>query len=130
MAVSMNSAELRANRRNTKAFIAADPVELVLYRQEIKRTSGGNLAKVGEPVPLAPQTFRMLPQGSAQADVRNTSGKLAPQTYVLMGEWDADMARDDTFTHNGVDYTLEGIIGPEHSDDSVYERKAPVKRNG
>lgn len=111
-------------------FIMADPLEIVLFRTETKRTSDGGVQKSAEPVPLESQTFRLIPQSGPSSDVRNMPGPVAQESYVLMGEWDVDMAREDYFMLDGVRMTLSGPVEPDHSKESVYERKVAVTRNG
>lgn len=126
----MNKQELQIHRRNTTAFIQADPVQLALVRvNELQRTASGGVVKADVAAPIRSQTFRLLPTTDRVADVRLTSGRFAPVAFVLMGEWDADMARDDEFEHDGVWYTIAGPIMPEHTQQP-YEKKAAVIRRG
>jgi hypothetical protein len=126
----MNKAELDMHRKNTAAFIAADPVKLTLVTQKTKRTSSGGVVPDGDPVPRKAQTFRLIPSGDRTSEVRLTSGRVAQVTHVILGAWDSLMERDDTFSFNGEDYVIAGPIRPEHSVDSVYERKSEVVRRG
>lgn len=85
-------------RRNTAAFIAADSREIVLTRTpRVPNGTGGT--KAGVPAPLAPQTLRVLPQdASSSTERRLPDGTVVVPTWVLLGEYTADIKRQDTFS--------------------------------
>lgn len=126
----MNPTELRAQRQSTKAFIAADPLQIALFRPTKTRNASGGQSRSEPEEPLAPQTLRLLPASDRMPEVRLTGGELVSPTHTLMGEWDADLQRDDYFYLNEVQFVCVSPPRPEHSTESVYQRKIDVVRRG
>lgn len=123
----MTPLELSLHRKNTKAFIDADPLALVLVPHAIEKDAGGGRKLVpGEP--REEQAFRLIPMSDVMPTVQTIDGIQLTPTYVLLGEHDAQMARWDIFSINGVDYQIISPIRPEHTVASIYERKADVAR--
>lgn len=97
MASGIAAVELAVMRRNTTEFIAADDREIVLTRTpRLDNGTGGT--KAGVPTPLPAQTMRLLPQdASSSTERRLPDGAVVVPTWVLLGEYTADMKRGDTF---------------------------------
>lgn len=120
--------ELAYQRRNTKAFIDADPVSLTLLAQNrVSLPDGGY--RVDPPTPRAPQIFRLIPQSDVMPVVQTPDGHQLTPTYVLLGEYDAIMERWDKFTFNNVEFQIVSPIRPDFRlSINAYERKADVAR--
>lgn len=122
----MNEVDL--HRRNTKAFIDADPVTITLYKQERENTDAGGY-KVLPPTPRDPQVFRLIPQGDIMPKVQTPDGTQLTPTYVLLGEHNCVMERWDTFELLGVKFQIVSPVRPDFRDPvNAYERKADVAR--
>lgn len=97
-------------RKNIDAFIRADPVELVLFRQfRVKTEANGWI--LGDPVPLDPQQFRVtwFTRRLSRSLVHTAQGKIPIGSYVLVGRWNADMMAGDEFEYNNDHYKIEEI---------------------
>jgi hypothetical protein len=79
---------------------------------------------VGEPVPVAAQKLRLLPQEDGATERTTAEGESATPQFMLMGPWNANMQRFDEFTLDGVRYQVVYI------DDRKYELKGEVVRLG
>lgn len=97
MTSSIDARELRVLRRNTQAFIDADPTEVVLHRPTRTNTGTGGTRPSGW-APQTVQTMRLLPQGGGTSTERQLpDGKVVRPTWVLLGTYDANMLRGDAF---------------------------------
>ncbi len=101
----MTPVELNAQRQSTRAFIAADPLTLPLYRIAKAATPSGGFRKI---VPAEPdvgeQVFRLLPTSDRTPEVRTSFGRLVVPTYTLLAQFDANLRRWDQFEYEGVRY--------------------------
>jgi hypothetical protein len=121
--MTIKPAELKAQTRLSAYFIEADGRNVVLQRRT--RTSDGAGGKiVGEPVPLFPQRMRLIPQEDGATARTTAEGETATPEYMLMALPDADMARFDEFTLDGVRYQIVYV------DNRQYEVKGEVIRLG
>lgn len=119
--------ELQINRQNTHEFIMADPLWIVLsYAERGSDGEGGTLEE--EPDDRDAQLFRLIPQTDVMPQVQTPDGVQLVPTYVLLGEWDAEMSRWDTFALGGVKFKIVSPIRPDYTSDNVYERKGDVAR--
>lgn len=92
-----SATELALLRLNTKRFIAADARSIVLTRTPLVPNGTGG-TRPGAVVPVAAQTLRLLPQAASTATERRLpDGSLVVPTWVLLGEYTADLKRGDTF---------------------------------
>ena len=123
----MNPVELEVNRRATLAFIAADVVRLSL-REMKKVPNGSGGFKYDEQPAREPQSFRLIPQQDVMPTIQTLDGVQVTPTFVLMGEFNADIRRWDVFELNGHKYQVVSPIRPEHSVESRYFTKADVAR--
>ena len=119
-----NQRELEVMRKQTREFIAHNPVTITFSRGGIKIAdgAGGYTTTVG--TPIDPQTFRIIPQSGANA-TRNVDGEEVRPDYVLIGEWDADITMDDSFTLDGRNFDVVFI-----RLDRSYETWAEVMYRG
>lgn len=94
-----NRVETLVQRRQTAAYLAAEPQRIALERPTpaVKTPSGGK-AKV-PPTKLPDQTFRLVPFKRRVTHTQSniTEGTVTVTSYVLVGRWDADVQRDDEF---------------------------------
>lgn len=117
--MTLRTAELAVQRRNTRAFIAADAVEVELSRTTRTDDGAGGFEQ-GSVTLLGPQTFRLLPQEDGATARTTAEGETATPEYILMGDSDVDVERWDTFTLAGRRYQVVYI------DNRQYEIKAEV----
>lgn len=103
--MGVSEAELGAQRRITKMFIAADSITVTLLRSVFTPDGAGGEVR-GEPAPLAPQVMRLIPAGDGAQERFTSNGQAVKPTYMLMGEHDADMERWDEFEVDGITYEI------------------------
>jgi hypothetical protein len=118
------SVELAAQRQLTKAFIAADSLEVTLIRTP-READGAGGVEVGTPASLAPQVMRLIPLQDGHEPRQTADGEQAVPRYMLMGTHDADMARWDEFELDSGWYQLVFL-----NQNQQYEKKAEVVYRG
>lgn len=119
--------ELDVNRRLTKAFIDRLPLEVVLVPRTRTRTASGGFALVEGPA-RDPQIMTLIESGTVDGTPRPVAAQDGVDRvidFTLLGEWDAQLARYDTFTHQGKDWEIIDLF-----HDNGYERRALVSRRG
>lgn len=117
--------ELRVNRRQTLAFIAANKEDITITRGGGRAPDGaGGWTKVPVGDPIPPQAFRLIPQGG-NVQARNIDGEQIKPAYVMIGAHDADIKIGDTFTHSSRDYDVIFV-----REDRDYETWAEVVHRG
>lgn len=117
--MTLRPAELKAQQKITRAFIAADARSVTLLRSE--RTpdgAGGHLT--GDPQEVPAQTLRLLPQEDGATARTTADGEAATPEYMLLCPTGANVKRFDEFTLDGRRYQVVYI------DDRQYEVKAEV----
>lgn len=120
----LRKTELRLQRRNTNAFIAADPYEIVLVRRVRFLNAAGGVTKGNETI-LPAQILRLLPQEDGATERVTAEGERATPEYMLLGRYDADMQRFDIFEFDGRRYQIVWI-----SENRQYEIKGEVVHLG
>lgn len=119
----VQSQELAVQRNLTRAFIAADESQVVLTRHtKVANGSGGYTTTTQA---LTSQPFRLIPQQSGGIERHTLDGKIVDPSYHLLGDWDADMERFDTFTLDGRRYEVVFIV-----ENRSYEVKGEVVYHG
>lgn len=99
MASGIAAVELAVARRNTREFILADDRQIVLTRTPRVPNGTGGTRAGGPTLPLPAQTLRLLPQdASSSTERRLPDGTVVVPTWVLLGEYTADILRGDTFS--------------------------------
>lgn len=122
--MTIQADELNYLRLNTKAFIDADYKDIVLNR--VTRADNGAGGYTEAEAPLAAQRFRLIPQQGNMSPLRETlDGEAVQPDYVLLGEWNSDMQRWDTFADGNRRYQVLFV-----HEKSTYERKGEVKYLG
>lgn len=99
------SAEAKIQRRLTEEFIAADIVTIELSRRP-RTPNGAGGVKTGSPVSVAAQKFRLIPSGDGAAERMTADGRAVTPSYMLMGEYNANMQRFDEFELDGRRYQI------------------------
>lgn len=124
----MNAEELRIYRLNTKAFIDADPISLVLRTRGSSRTPSGGVA-LQETAPRPEQTFKLIMQSPAGGSIeqRTEDGTERRVEYVLLGEWDAQVEIGDFWDDDrGMRWEVTAIIPTnEYETRAVVEARDP-----
>lgn len=107
----MKATELRAQRRQTTAYINGDLVMITLKRSERTTTAAGG-SKLGTAEDLAPQAFHMpTPMTSPNSQVSQTQeGPMERGDWRLVGFWDTDIKKHDTFELNNRWYEVVAIL--------------------
>lgn len=117
------TSEIRIQRKNTHAFILADPTQISLTpKTEASLPSGGT--QVVDGAPRTTQTFRLIPMSHTERPQRSGSagGQQKRHDFTLLGEWDASMEPgdwwedergerwmvDEMVPHNG--YETRGLV--------------------
>jgi hypothetical protein len=119
--------ELRINRRNTLAFIAARPTVITLIPVEkVKTPSGGT--RLQDLPPRTAQTLRVIDQNSHTGNVpgllTSTDGRQLKAVFQLLGPYDAVMAVGDHWAGEG----KERFEIAEMLPFNGYERRGGVVR--
>lgn len=118
------STETTVQRLNTTAFIAARPTSIVLTPYTRTRTNtGGYTTSAG--TPRAAQTMRIITMSEDVKPVRTVDGVERKIDFMLLGEWNAVVARDDRFTYEGDTYIVVDLL-----PTLDYETRALVVRHG
>lgn len=120
-------AELKINRRNTKAFIAVKPTTITLKPQRKVRTGTGGYTIANDP-DRAPQEFRVLdltgdylPNMPPQ---RTIDGVQRAVEFEILGTWDALLEQHDMWAGPNGERWEVTAVHPENG----YERRALVVR--
>jgi len=97
-------------RRQIEALILADPIDIVLIRREKIPAPGGGW-RWGPSTPLDPQQVTLIPFKRRMTEflVNTEMGEVPDLPYVLVGRWNLDIERDDTFTYNGDQFEVKTI---------------------
>ena len=107
----MNRAELIMRRKNVAEFILADPRSIVITRlgEPKKTAAGGRLP--GETEVLPPQTVRIVQnvRRYTAGIVNAEAGDIPNGTYVIIGRYNLDIQKDDSFEVAGEKYIVLGI---------------------
>lgn len=118
------TAELAAQRLLTKAFVEADVIIVTLVRSEwVNDGAGGSYAQ--NPHSLAPQRMRLIPLQDKQQERFTSNGEQVQPGYKLLGLYDADMQRWDTFVLGGNRYEVVWV-----NENQQYQTKGEVAYRG
>lgn len=107
-------------RYTTKTYINDDPTIVVIQRQmKVSKPGGGHdFPKASLPA----QTFRFVNQNiGSDIDYGVDDGIAHRSSYVIVGEYDADLDVNDTWTVGGQQYKIDSI-----APDNGWERRANV----
>jgi hypothetical protein len=118
------TAELAIQRMLTRVFIEADVRPVVLERSTWTPDGAGGSVQ-GDPESLAPQRMRLIPLGDGAQERFTPNGEAVRPSYKLLGKYDADMERWDTFTLDGSRYEVVWV-----NENRQYEVKGEVAYRG
>jgi hypothetical protein len=107
-------------RYTTKMYIYGDPTSVIIQRQtKVNKPGGGHdFPKM----PLPAQTFRFVNQDIGSGiDYGSDDGIARRFSYVIIGEYDADLDVNDTWTVGEQQYKIDSI-----APDNGWERRANV----
>lgn len=93
------SAERQMARRNTRAFIDADPCKILVKRSAMEQTEAGGRRAL-PPVTLAVQTVRLVPLSGNVWDrskMTTDEGNLPDVTHQVIGMPSLNIEKDDIF---------------------------------
>lgn len=125
--VTLSPLDLAANRKLTKAFIDVKPISIALTpRTKVKKPAGGWAWDEG--APKAPQVLTIIEQTGLSGQPKPTvtaDGVERVVEFILLGEWNASMARGDVFEHQGKDWEVVDLYF-----DNGYEQRALVSARG
>lgn len=124
----MDASELKFQRLNTKAFIAANPVTIALIPRTAVKTGTGT--RYVEGTPREPQELRLIDQtrtyGAEPGTVFTADGQQRKANYQLLGEHDATIGLYDTWVDaDGIRFEVGNLL-PRNG----YEVRAQVVRYG
>lgn len=118
-------AERDVQRRNTAAFIRADPTRLVLQPRPRVQTAAGGYAEDTTLPPRLPQDFKVVWLSDRDRPLITIDGKDFAAEVMLVGYWDAIVARRDVWLMGSQEFrVLEVQAG------FGYETKALAVRRG
>lgn len=119
--------ELRINRVNTLAFIAADPLSLTLQVRSAVRTPSGAYSRERQSERPA-QQFKLIMQSPAGGSIeqRTEDGTERQVDYILLGAWDAEIEVGDYWDDGfGQRWEVRAIV-PRNG----YETRAVIEAHG
>lgn len=97
-------------RRQIDALIRSNPLSLVLVRHARVEAPGGGYRK-GEPTNIVPQTVTLIPFKRRMTEfmVNTELGDIPNLEYVLLGYYNTNIMRGDTFTYNGEQFEVDQV---------------------
>jgi hypothetical protein len=107
---AQQSIEIKVRRRNLVAYIAADPVQVILTRYPRIDDGAGGWIK-GAAVIVPAQTMRLIPYKRRLSKLTDmvTPGEIPNVQYSLIARYDADVERYDEFELNGEALKVIGV---------------------
>lgn len=93
------AAERQMARRNTRAFIQADPCKIIVRRSTMEQTEAGGRRALSS-TSLPEQTARLVPLSGNVWDrskMTTDEGNLPDVTHQVVGMPDLDIEKDDIF---------------------------------
>lgn len=118
---------VRVNRTLTKQFIDALPTTVVLTpHAQVRKPAGGFVWEAGEPrEPLVVTLSEQSTIGGEPRPQITVDGVERVVDFELVAEWDAPIARFDSFTHQGKEWDVIDLYY-----DNGYEVRALVSARG
>lgn len=121
-------AEQDIQRDLTHRFIQTQPVVLVLKPRQRHRTASGGW-EWQNTVPRPPQVMRLCEPSTVNqimpAPATGQDGQVRKVEFMLLGEWDAAIGVNDTFTHDGAEFQVIEVAA-----FNGWEQRASVVRYG
>lgn len=115
----MNPVELLMRKRNVRAFILADPVQILFRRETKTKTAAGGYTTTIVSLENC-QTARIIPSKRryAYTGVNTEAGQIPLWPYILEGYHDMDIQVNDLFTWNGDEYQVKSIE-PDREEKTI-----------
>lgn len=122
----MVGAELRINRKNTRAFIAVKPTSIALVPTIREATKAGGYKSIAGK-PRDPQTFRIIELGENASPpiLQLTDGQQREASFWLLGDHNATVEIGDSWKEGNRDWEVGDIIR-----SNQYEVRALVAERG
>lgn len=120
----MPVANLALNRKLTRAFIAANPVTLVLTPRTREKKPAGGWAWA-EGTPRDPQTLTLIEPRTDPLPTVTVDGVERVVRFTLLGAHDSLLDTGDIFSHQGKDWEVVEMFF-----DNGYERRGLVTARG
>lgn len=97
-------------RRQIKAIIEEDPVDLIFRRAPLVRQADNSYAE-GPEVSLEPQRVTLIPFKRRMTEflVNTELGNVPDLPYVMVGEHDLNVRRGDRFTFQGDEFEVQTL---------------------
>jgi hypothetical protein len=95
-------------RRLVERQIARNPSEIEMLRTELQETPGGGTKRVASTLPT--QTMRIFLSSMKAENIVQEGGTFQVQRWGLLARWDADIQRDDEFTHDGRQFRVRSVL--------------------
>lgn len=107
----MNLAELVMRRRNVRAFIKADPVNIIVSRSQGKEktAAGGWVSKPNIDLPSQEARIVLNKRRYNPGVINSEAGQIVETDYLLIAEYTRDFKVDDTFVWLDNHYVIIGI---------------------
>lgn len=119
-----SNVETEMQRKQTKAYIAADPTTVILNRAETVPNGAGGFTH-GAPSARSPQVCKFIAPSDTATERQMLDGQMVQVDWVLLFEYDADVKRGDWFFQDGIKYE---VVTVRHT--GRYEVKAEVTNRG
>lgn len=116
--------DLAMRRKLTEQTIAMNPSTIELIRTG--RISDGAGGWTEGPVDVEAQTFRRYLSNATSRDISSEGGELHIKMWELLGAWDADIKRGDTFEFDGVQHKVV-TVNPIRYKSEVVSYQAVVE---
>lgn len=98
--------ELRMQRKQTLAFIIANPTSIILSRVDVVRDPSGGYVR-SPPFSLPAQQMRLDPVATSTSAVRRTVDGIEVEVeFQLIAHYTADIRRGDWFYREGIKYEV------------------------
>lgn len=109
----MSHAELVMRRRNVRAFIKADSIDITLMRHLPPTPSPAGGLVASAPEPLDPQEARIVLNKRRYTNglVNSEAGEIPHTDYLLIMEYNKDVEVNDEFEYHSDHYKVTGIYG-------------------
>lgn len=101
--------ETATQRELTHAFIMADPLEITLTPRTRTRTDAGGWVWADD-APRAAQSVKVVTLGDDAHPIVTLDGVERRSEFMLLCEYDAEVAVGDTFTARGSEWQVIGIM--------------------
>ena len=110
--MTLSRVELVVRRRLVRAFIEANSVSIQFTRRQerVRTEAGGWTTTLSDPRQSQVATIIPSKRRFDNGLVNAEAGQLPRSEYLLMGLYNLDVEVDDTFTWDGAQYKITGIL--------------------